>query len=62
MLDAYQYEMAINPLTLTLAKRDLTILEIFNLQIHFLENIWSRNVDRKPDKKFYFIQKIFSKV
>ena len=25
-------------------------LEIFNLQTHFLENIWRRNVDRKPDK------------
>ena len=39
-----------NPLTLRAAKRGLTILEIFNLQTHFLENIWRRNVDHKPDK------------
>ena len=29
----------LNPLTLREAKRGLTILEIFNLQTHFLENI-----------------------
>ena len=40
----------LNPLTLRAAKRGLTILEIFNLQTHFLENIWRRNVYHKPNK------------
>ena len=40
-----------NPITLRAAKRGLTILEIFHLQKHFLENIWRRNVDHEPDKK-----------
>ena len=40
----------LNPLTLRAAKRGLMILEIFNLQTHFLENIWRRNVDHKSNK------------
>ena len=39
-----------NPLALRAAKRGLTILEIFNLQTHFLENIKRRNVDHKSNK------------
>ena len=39
----------INPLTLRAAKTGLTILEIFYLQKHFLESIWRRNVDQKPN-------------
>ena len=39
-----------NPLILRAAKRGLTILGIFNLQTHFLENIGRRNVDHKPDR------------
>ena len=40
-----------NPLTLRAAKRDLTILEICNLQTHFLETFeGENNVDHKPDK------------
>ena len=42
--------LTFNPLTLRAAKTGLTILEIFNLQTHFFENIWRINVDRKPDK------------
>ena len=42
--------LQINPLTLRAAKTGLTILEISNLQTHFLENIWRRNVDHKPNK------------
>ena len=40
----------VNSLTLGAAKRGLTILDIFHLQRYFLENIWRRNVDHKPDK------------
>ena len=40
---------SLNPLTLGAAKTGLTILEIFYLQKHFLENIWRRNVDQKPN-------------
>ena len=39
-----------NPLTLRAAKIGLTILEILYLQKHFIENIWRRNVDHKPNK------------
>ena len=39
-----------NPLTLRVAKRGLTILEILNLLTHFLENIRRRNVDYKSNK------------
>ena len=56
-----------NPLTLRAAKRGLTILEIFHLQTHFLENIWRRSQAKqelsfKYFVNFCFIQKIFSKV
>ena len=40
-----------NPLTLRAAKTGLTILEIFYLQMHFLENIRRRNVHQKPHNK-----------
>ena len=40
---------AVNPFTLRTAKRGLTILEIFYLQKHFLENIWRKNVDQKSE-------------
>ena len=40
----------LNPLALRAAKRGLTNLGIFYLQKYFLEIIWRRNVDHKPDK------------
>ena len=40
-----------NPFTLRVAKKGLTILAIFHLQKHFLENILRRNVDLKPNNK-----------
>ena len=41
----------VNPLTLRAAKRGLTILKISQLQKHFLEIIWGRSVDQKPNNK-----------
>ena len=37
-----------NPLPLRAAKTGLTILEIFHLQKHFLENISKGNVNQNP--------------
>ena len=45
-----RYEL-VNPFTLRAAKRGLTILKIFQLQKHFLENIRRRNVDKKPNNE-----------
>ena len=48
----YTYRMwatlYINPLIPTAAKSGLSILEVSYLQMHFLEHIWGRNVDRMP--------------
>ena len=38
----------VNPFTLTASKTGLTVLEIFYLQKHLLENIWIRNDGQKP--------------
>ena len=46
----FQETNNLNPFTLRAAKRGLTILEILYLQKHFIENIWRRNVDHKPNK------------
>ena len=45
----YATTQAFNPLTLRAAERGLIVLDMLYLQMHFIENIWRRNVYQKPN-------------
>ena len=64
------FRVILNPLTLRVAKTGLTILEIFYLQKHILENMSRGKVHQKPQnnphsnilRRFPMIPKLFSTV